>query len=81
VQSDERLINKFLDDKTHITIEDCNRLLISFGYKFRKTGGSHRVYHKKGNIPIIVVIPKNTKYVKPGYVELLIKKIEPGAMK
>jgi hypothetical protein len=38
-----------------------------------KTGGSKLV--------VIDMIPKNTKYVKPGYVELLIKKIEPGAMK
>ena len=71
----ERLIKRFLDDRTRITVEDCDRLLISFGYKFRKTGGSHRAYHRKGDIPIIVVIPKNTKYVKPGYVDMLIKKL------
>ena len=38
-------------------------------------GGSHLVYHQKGNIPITVITPKNNKYVKPGYVKLIIKRL------
>ncbi|RJQ40965.1 MAG: type II toxin-antitoxin system HicA family toxin, partial [Dehalococcoidia bacterium] len=53
----------------------CERLLIALGYRLRKSGGSHRVYHKKGDRPIIVVTPKNSRYVKPGYVNLIIKKL------
>jgi len=30
-------------------------------------------YHKKGAIPIVVITPKNTKYVKPGYVAKIVK--------
>ena len=70
---DEKLIKKFLTDKMHITVDDCNRLLTANGYELRKSGGSHRVYHKKGNRPITVVTPKNTKYINLIYVNLIIK--------
>ncbi len=59
----------------HITVEACDRLLTDCGYSLHKKGGSHRTYHKEGNAPINVVAPKNTKYVKPGYVELIVKKL------
>ena len=59
----------------HITVEDCGGLLVTYGYELHKKGGSHQTYHKKGATPINVVIPKGKKYVKPGYVELLIKKL------
>ena len=70
------MVKKFLNDKTHITVDDCDRLLTDFGYKLKKGAGSHRVYHKKETTPVIVVIPKNTKYVKPGYVWLIVKKLK-----
>ena len=73
--SDEKLIKKFLTDKMHITVEDCDRLLTLYGYEYRKHGGSHRVYHKKGGVPVTVVTPKNKKYVKPAYVNLIIKRL------
>ena len=68
----DRLINKFLSRK-NITVEDCDRLLMKYGYAPHKSGGSHRVYHKKGAIPIIVVFPKKSKYVNTAYVDLVIK--------
>ena len=71
----EKIIYKFITDQSHITFEDCDKLLVSHDYKLHKSSGSHRVYHKKGETPIIVVIPKNTKYVKRGYVIMLIKKL------
>ena len=74
MKGNEKLIKKFLTDKIHITVEDCDRLLVSYGYEYRKSRGSHRAYHKKGDTPVIVITPKNTKYIKPGYVNKIIKK-------
>jgi len=73
MKGSEKLVNKFLTDKRHITVEDCDRLLTASGYALRKSSGSHQTYHKKGYRPITVVIPKNTKYVNSAYVNLIIK--------
>ena len=69
----EKLIEKFLANKLHITIEDCDRLLAAYGYQLHKGGGSHRVYHKVGAISITVVTPKKSKYMITPYVNRLIK--------
>ena len=69
----EKLIRKFLTDKTHITAEDCDRLLTYYSYELHKKRGSHRTYHKKGETPITVPIPKNGKYVLSPYVNRIIK--------
>jgi predicted RNA binding protein YcfA (HicA-like mRNA interferase family) len=65
----EKLIRKLLTDQTHITENDCIRLLNYYGYTLHKSGGSHRGFHKKGAISITVVIPKGTKYIKSPYVQ------------
>lgn len=75
MEGKEKLIHKFHTDKVHITVEDCDRLLTAYGYELRKSGGSHRVYHKKSGAPVTVVTPKGKKYVKPGYVNLIIKRL------
>ena len=72
MSSNDKLIIKFLSRK-NITVEDCDRLLIFYGYEYHKTGGSHRVYHQKGAKSITVVIPKKSKYVNTAYVDLVIK--------
>jgi len=72
---DEKLIRKFLGDKTQVTVEDCDTLLAIFGFELKKGKGSHRVYHKKYDNPIIVITPKHAKYVKPGYVMLINKRL------
>jgi len=69
----EKLVRKFLNDRTHITFEDCDRLLTSHGYELHKKRGSHRTYHKKGNTPITVPIPKNRKYIVNPYINKIIK--------
>jgi predicted RNA binding protein YcfA (HicA-like mRNA interferase family) len=69
----DKLIRKFLTDRSRITIEDCTQLLIAFGYEPRKSSGSHRTYHGKGLIPITIPEPKASKYVKIAYVKLVIK--------
>ena len=73
VKSDEKLVNKFLTDRLHITVDDCDRILVANGYVLRKSGGSHQTYHKKGCKAITVVIPKNTKYIYSPYVNDIIK--------
>jgi len=72
MSSNDKLIIKFLSRK-NITVEDCDRLLIYYGYEYHKTGGSHRVYHQKGAKSITVVIPKKSKYVNTAYVDLVIQ--------
>ncbi|PPD57886.1 type II toxin-antitoxin system HicA family toxin [Dehalogenimonas etheniformans] len=69
----QKLIQKFLSDNQHITVEDCHRILIEFGFELRKSGGSHRVYHKKGAKPISIIDPKKTKYINSLYVRALVK--------
>lgn len=73
MKGNEKLIRKFLVDKMHITVGDCDSLLNAYGYELRKSGGSHRVYHKKGDAPVIVVIPKKSRYVLSPYVNRIIK--------
>ena len=69
----EKLTEKFLNDKTHITVEDCDRLLTEYGYSLHKKGGSHKAYHKHGAISIVVVTPKKGKYVISPYIKRIIK--------
>jgi hypothetical protein len=45
--SEKDLINKLLNDQTHITIDDYNSLLNTYGYQLNKGSGSHRIYHKE----------------------------------
>ena len=72
---DEKQVKKFLLKK-NITIDDCDRVLILHGYELHKSHGSHRVYHKKGAMPITVVVPKGTKYLKTPYVNEIIKALK-----
>jgi predicted RNA binding protein YcfA (HicA-like mRNA interferase family) len=72
MSSIDKLIIKFLSRK-NITVDDCDRLLISYGYDYHKSGGNHRVYHQKGTKAITVVMPKKSKYVNTAYVDLIIK--------
>jgi predicted RNA binding protein YcfA (HicA-like mRNA interferase family) len=72
----EKLIKEFLTDQTHITLEDCKRLLESYGYVLHKSGGSHRIFHKNGFVSITVVVPKGTKYIKSPYVKQIVKDLK-----
>lgn len=76
MSDNEKLIRKFLTDRTHITIEDCDRILTSYGYRLRKGSGSHRTYHRKGDRPLTIVAPKGTKYVYSPYVNKIISELE-----
>jgi predicted RNA binding protein YcfA (HicA-like mRNA interferase family) len=72
VSRDEKFVKRFLSGK-NITVDDCERVLILYGYELHKSRGSHKVYHKKGRMPITIVVPKGTKYVKTPYVNNIIK--------
>ena len=76
MKGNEKLVKKFITDKMHVTIEDCDKLLTAYGYDLRKGGGSHLTYHKKGSRPITVVTPKGTKYVNTLYINGVIKILE-----
>jgi predicted RNA binding protein YcfA (HicA-like mRNA interferase family) len=71
--SGKEIINKFLNDPTHITIDDCTKLLCDFGYELNKGSGSHRIYHKKNARAITLVAPHGTKYVKSTYIKIIVK--------
>jgi predicted RNA binding protein YcfA (HicA-like mRNA interferase family) len=73
---DEKLIRKFLTDQRHIILEDCKRILESYGYVLHKSSGSHRIFHQKGFISITIVVPKGTKYIKSPYVKQIIKELK-----
>ena len=73
VKDSEKLIQKFLTDRMHITVEDCDRLLTAYGYSLHKKGGSHRSYHKYGTTPLNIASPKKSKYVLSPYINRLIK--------
>jgi predicted RNA binding protein YcfA (HicA-like mRNA interferase family) len=73
VMGEKDLINKFLNDQTHITIDACNTLLNTYGYRLKKGSGSHRIYHKNNARAITIVAPHGTKYVKSVYIKIIIK--------
>jgi hypothetical protein len=68
----DKLINKFLTNKNHITMEDCDTLLIGYGYKPHKSSGSHQGYFRKDSKPIIIPRPHGTKYINILYVNRII---------
>lgn len=72
---EEKLIKKVLG-KRNITIDDCDKILTLLGYTLRKGDGSHRVYHKKNARAIVIVAQKGTKFIKPFYIERLIKLLQ-----
>jgi predicted RNA binding protein YcfA (HicA-like mRNA interferase family) len=72
MSSIDKLIIKFLS-RRNITVDDCDRLLIYYGYEYPKTGGSHRVYHRTNAKSITIIVPKKSKYIASLYINQLIK--------
>ncbi len=71
--SDDQLIRNIINDQAHITIKECDQLLLNFGYTLKKGSGSHRVYHKKNARAITIAAPHGTRYVKSTYIKIIIK--------
>jgi len=72
VSYEQKLIKRFLS-KNNITVDDCDKMLTLSGYLLHKSRGSHKVYHKQGMMPITIVVPKGTKYVKAPYISAIIR--------
>ena len=70
MSSIDRLVIKFLSRK-NITVEDCDRLLIYYGYNYHKSGGGHRVYHRTNAKSITIMMPKKSKYIVQPVYELI----------
>jgi predicted RNA binding protein YcfA (HicA-like mRNA interferase family) len=67
------LEQKFLKHPGKITVDDCDRLLTSYGYELHRDNGSQRVYHKKNTTPIIIAAPHGTKYLKSNYIKKIVR--------
>lgn len=68
----EKLVEQFLREPAEVSFDDVVALLKAFGYIERKSsGGSHRVFAKRGYPPIIVPTVKGRK-VKRVYIKRII---------
>jgi predicted RNA binding protein YcfA (HicA-like mRNA interferase family) len=72
----EKLINQILANPNKVTEADCDKLLTASGYELRRSAGSHKVYHKANSMPITIISPKSSKYVRPEYVERMTKMLK-----
>jgi predicted RNA binding protein YcfA (HicA-like mRNA interferase family) len=71
----EKLIDLFLRKPTEVTFEDVVKIVEAFGYEEKPSGsGSHRVFIKKQNYPIVVPIHKG-KMVKRVYIQMIIDRL------
>jgi predicted RNA binding protein YcfA (HicA-like mRNA interferase family) len=77
VSGNEKLVRRFLAKK-NITVTDCDKVLTLYGYELHKSRGSHKVYHKKGAMPVTIVVPKGTRYVKTPYIDAIIRILKLG---
>jgi predicted RNA binding protein YcfA (HicA-like mRNA interferase family) len=76
VDAFQKLIIKIINEPRKVTESECERLLVTLGYKEKKKPGSERVFHKSGSWPITIPTPKKGKYVKSPYIKLMIKYTE-----
>ncbi len=71
----EKLIGQFLRKPPEVSFADVAKLLEDFGYKERDSGsGSHRVFTKPNNLPIVVPIVKG-RIVKRTYIQMIIERL------
>ncbi|MBN2238458.1 MAG: type II toxin-antitoxin system HicA family toxin [Dehalococcoidales bacterium] len=72
----DKLIKKFLAKPPEVLFTDVMKVLEAFNYSERHSGtGSHRVFIKPGNSPIIVPVIKGRK-VKRAYIQMIIDRLE-----
>lgn len=71
----DKLVGKFLGKPTEVSFTDVTKVLEGFGYEERHSGsGSHRVFTKLGNLPIIVPTIKG-RNVKGPYIQMIVEKL------
>jgi hypothetical protein len=69
-----RLATELVTHPENVDIDEVTTVLGLFDYTLRKGGGSHRVFHKPGAMPITV--PTVGMKIKKEYIEMLVKKLK-----
>jgi len=70
----DKLVDKMKRQPNAITIEEADKVLEYYGYKFVKQTGSHRKYRNdKGEV---ISIPRREQAILAVYVKLILERIE-----
>jgi predicted RNA binding protein YcfA (HicA-like mRNA interferase family) len=70
----EKIVEQFLREPPEVSFDDVGVLLSAFGFKDSGGSGSHRVFVKPGDLPIIVPTIKGRR-VKKVYVRMIIDRL------
>ena len=71
----DKLVEKFLRKPPEVSFNDVVKILEAFGYTEKDSGsGSHRVFTKQNNYPIVVPVIKG-RMVKRDYVKMIIDRL------
>ena len=71
----DKLVGKFLRKPADVSFDEVVTLLEAFGYSERHSGtGSHRVFTRPGNLPIIVPTTKGRR-VKGTYIRMIVDRL------
>uniref|UniRef100_A0A7C2WQI4 Type II toxin-antitoxin system HicA family toxin n=2 Tax=Thermorudis TaxID=1649508 RepID=A0A7C2WQI4_9BACT len=69
-----KLVERFVRQPPEVAYDDVETLLTMFGWQVKSTRGSHAIFTKKGEVPI--VIPKHGgRRVKGTYVCIIIERL------
>ena len=72
----DKLVEQFLKEPPEVSFKDVAKVLETFGYTERPSGGgSHRAFIKPGHRPKIVPTVKGRR-VKRAYVRMIIDNLE-----
>lgn len=69
----EKALEKLKQNPKHVRFEELEMILLRLGFQKRQDGTSHAIF-KLGKH--IVNVPKRKPFVKPKYVELVLKVME-----
>ena len=69
----DKVVAKMKRQPNGISIDDADKVLKHYGYKFDRQNGSHRTYINKDGDTL--TIPKKRPTIKPIYVKKILDKI------
>jgi len=69
----EKALEKLRQNPKHVRFEDLESILLGLGFQKRQDGTSHAMFTFGNHI---VNIPKRKPFVKPKYVELVLKVLD-----
>jgi hypothetical protein len=69
----EKALAKLRQNPKHVRFEDIERILLRLGFKKRQDGTSHAMFIFGSHI---LNIPKRKPFVKPKYVDLVLKALD-----